>query len=59
MDEHASEISAELLHEVVGERRDDLPCYECGEYRDTLIVKVRDTTRDVCHTCATRLGIEW
>jgi hypothetical protein len=46
-------------YEVVGERQDDLPCYECGEYRDILIVKVGDCTRDVCRSCAKMLGLEW
>ena len=45
--------------EVIGERQDDLPCYECGEYGDILIVRVGDCTRDVCHKCAKRLGLEW
>jgi hypothetical protein len=44
-------------HEVVGERQDDLPCYECGEYGDTLIVRVRDGTRDMCRRCVAKL--EW
>jgi hypothetical protein len=46
--------------EVVGERKDDdLPCCECGEYGDILIVKLGDCTRDVCRDCAVALGIKW
>lgn len=62
MDEHPSEISSKLLHEVVaivGERQDDLPCHECGEYGDTLIFKFAYSSYDVCHACAKKLGIEW
>jgi hypothetical protein len=46
-------------YEVVGERQDDLPCFECGEYGDILIIKFGDFTYDVCHGCAKKLGIEW
>jgi hypothetical protein len=46
-------------YEVVGERQDDLPCYECGEYGAILIVKVGDCTRDFCPDCAVALGIKW
>jgi len=47
-------------YEVVGSRQDDdLPCSECGEYGAILIVKVGECTRDVCHGCAKKLGIEW
>jgi hypothetical protein len=43
--------------EVVGERRDDLPCYVCGEYGDIIIIKVADRTYDLCPKCARNLGI--
>jgi hypothetical protein len=47
-----------VVYEVVGVRQDDLPCYECGQYTDTLIVKTgKYTSRDICHSCAIRLGI--
>ncbi len=46
-------------YEVVGERRDDLPCHECGEYGAVLIVKVGECTHDICLDCALRLGIKW
>jgi hypothetical protein len=62
MDEYPSEISSKLLHEsaeVLGERQDDLPCWQCGKYGDTLIVKIAYFTYDVCHGCAKKLGIEW
>jgi hypothetical protein len=58
IDEWNSETS--FVYEVVGERQDDLPCYECGEYTDTLIVETgRCASRDVCHCCAIALGIRW
>jgi hypothetical protein len=59
---HPQEISSKLLHEnadVLGERQDDLLCWQCGEYGATLIVKVACSTYDVCHVCAKKLGIEW
>ena len=46
-------------YEVLGERQDDLPCCECGEYGDILIVKLGDSTHDVCYKCAEKLGIDW
>ena len=47
-------------YEVIGERQDDdLPCYECGDYEAILIVKIGESTHDVCHECAKKLGIEW
>jgi len=45
--------------EVLGERQDDLPCHQCDENGDTLIVKFEDCTYDVCHGCAKKLGLEW
>jgi len=59
---HPPEISSKLLHEnadVLGVRQDDLPCWQCGEYGDTLVVKVEYSTYDVCHSCAKKVGIEW
>src|SRR6266481_8462618 len=51
IDEWNSETS--LIHKIVGERGDDLPCSECGQYTDTLIVETgRYTSRDVCPCCA-------
>jgi hypothetical protein len=57
IDEWDSQSSA--VYEVVGRRQDDLPCYECGQYTDTLIVKAGYTTRDVCHGCAIMLRVTW
>jgi len=57
-----SEISSKLVDEnadVLGERQDGLPCCKCGQYQDTLVVKVADSTYDMCHMCAKNLGIEW
>ena len=48
-----------VVYEVIGRRQDDLPCYECGQYTDTLIVKTGYTTRDICHACAVKLGVTW
>jgi hypothetical protein len=31
---------SKFLGQVVGERQDDLRCYGCGEYGDTLILKL-------------------
>jgi hypothetical protein len=45
--------------EVVGERQDDLPCYECGDYGDIIIIKIADRTYDVCPKCVKTLGIKW
>jgi hypothetical protein len=53
------EWDASASHVVIGRRQDDLPCYECGQYTDTLIVKAGYTTRDICHGCAMRLGVTW
>jgi hypothetical protein len=56
IDEWNSETS--VVYEVVGVRQDDLPCYECGQYTDTLIIKTgKYTSRDVCQCCAIMLGI--
>ena len=38
---------------------DDLPSYECGEYGAVLIVKFRESSRDLCHGCEKKLGIKW
>jgi hypothetical protein len=58
IDEWSSETS--FVYKVVGERQDDLPCYECGHYTDTLIVMTGEhNSRDVCHCCAIMLGIRW
>ena len=58
IDEWNSETS--FVYEVIGERQDDLPCYECGEYTDTLVVKTGShTSRDICQCCAIILGIKW
>jgi hypothetical protein len=58
IDEWNSETS--LIYEVVGERQDDLPCYECGYHTDTLIVKTgTHTSRDICRCCAIMLGIRF
>jgi hypothetical protein len=47
-------------YEVVCERQDDdLPCCQCDEYRDIIVVKIRERTYDVCANCATTLGIKW
>src|SRR5271170_4738325 len=54
------EITLKLApaHKVLGERHDDLPCNECGNYTDTLIVGIgKYTSRDICHFCAIELGI--
>jgi len=59
MDERSSEISSRLIYEVVGERQDDLPCYACDKYGNTLIVRVGDVTQDICSPCAIKLGIKW
>jgi len=46
--------------EIVGQRRnDDLPCHECGEYGDILILELAESTYDVCPGCVRRLGVEW
>ena len=56
IDEWNSETS--LMYKIVGERKDDLPCHECGQHTDTLIVEAGTyTSRDVCHCCAIMLGI--
>jgi hypothetical protein len=54
------EWDSSLMYKIVGERKDDLPCFECGQSADTLIVETgRYTSRDVCHGCAIMLGIGW
>jgi hypothetical protein len=58
MDEHSAEISTRLIYEVIGERQDDLPCYVCGEYGNTLIVRFGDSTRDMCSRCEWALGLK-
>lgn len=50
---------ASASHVVIGRRQDDLPCYECGQYTDTLIVEAGYATRDICHGCAMKLGVTW
>ncbi len=50
---------ARVASEIVGKRQDDLPCNECGQYTDTLIVQTGYTTRDICHGCALVLGVTW
>ncbi len=48
-----------VVYKVVGVRQDDLPCAECGEYTDTLIVETgKYSSRDVCHCCAILSGIK-
>jgi hypothetical protein len=62
MNKRPSELSAKLIRYdvvIVGKRQDDLPCHECDEYKDTLIVKVSESTYDVCHHCAAKLGLIW
>jgi hypothetical protein len=55
IDEWNDETS--FVYEVVGERQDDLPCNECGEPGDTLIVRTGQyTSRDLCHCCTIMLG---
>jgi hypothetical protein len=50
---------ASVVYKVVGVRQDDLPCSECGEYTDTLIIETgKYSSRDVCHCCAILLGIK-
>jgi hypothetical protein len=46
-------------YEIVCERQDDLPCCQCDEYGDILVVRVEECTYDVCRNCAIKLGIEW
>jgi hypothetical protein len=43
--------------EIIGERQDDLPCYVCREYGDILILKLGESSYDVCPGCVRRLGI--
>jgi len=58
IDEWNSETS--FVYEVVGERRDDLPCYDCGEHTNTLIVTAgKYKSLDLCHVCAMLRGIIW
>jgi hypothetical protein len=58
IDEWNSETS--FVYEVVGDRQDDLPCDECGQYIDTLIVSTgKYASRDLCHCCAIMLGVRW
>jgi len=60
IDEWHSAVSDvyKIVYKVVGVRQDDLPCSECGEYTDTLIVETgKYTSRDICHCCAILLGI--
>ena len=58
IDEWNSETS--FVYEVAGERQDDLPCYDCGEHTDTLIVTAgKYKSLDLCHLCAMRRGILW
>jgi len=54
-------LNSELIstYKIVGQRDDDLPCYECGEYGEIVIVSVGECTRDICHNCAKSIGLEW
>jgi hypothetical protein len=53
------DAEASQVWKVIGERKDDLPCYECGEYTDTLIARRGYETRDVCFGCAILSGVRW
>jgi hypothetical protein len=56
IDEWNSETS--FVYKVVGERQDDLPCYDCGQCTDTLIVETgKYASLDLCHVCAMLRGI--
>jgi hypothetical protein len=46
--------------EVISQRPDDLlPCNECGEYTNILIVRRKYETRDLCMHCVMLLGVNW
>jgi hypothetical protein len=58
MDEHSAQNFTRPVCEVIGERQDDLPCFVCGEYGDTLIVRLGDITKDICSHCLWALGLK-
>ena len=45
-----------LACRIVGARKgDDLPCHDCGQYGDVLIMRFRDEDyRDLCVECAAK-----